>query len=230
MAVATLLLAAPLWAQSSRQIESEQIGPGEIQGGDIADGTIMSEDIGDGEVASVDIEDGTITGTDIASETITNDNIDNGTILFADMFQAGIAHAVICGEATTINNNTVYYGPNLTWVTSSTGMTCDGNAAGNTTEATVDEPIYTNQGFFVRGMVCRNEADANADISFTLRDNAGATTPSVTCTIADNERNCVADVQSTTVIAAGSPVAIAAASTGNIADNNGFVCTLYVAY
>lgn len=137
----------------------------------------------------------------------------------------------ICGEATTVNNNTVYYGPSIVLLASSgNGQTCDINAAGNATEATADAPVYTNQAVYVLGMTCRNEADANADISFTLRTAAGATVPSVTCTIADGERDCVADVQTTTAIAAGATVAIAAASTGDIADGNGFVCTVSVAY
>lgn len=137
----------------------------------------------------------------------------------------------ICGEATTINNNTIYYGPNVTLLASSgNGQTCDINATGNATEATADAPIYTNQAVQVLGMTCRNEADANADISFTLRTAAGATVPSVTCTIADGERDCVADVQTTTSIAAGATVAIAAASTSSVADGNGFVCTVSVAY
>ena len=118
----------------------------------------------------------------------------------------------ICGEATTVNNNTVYYGPDITL--SADGLTCDINATGNTTEATADAPAYTNQAVQVLGMACRNEGDANADISFTLRTAAGATVPSVTCTIADGERDCVADIQTTTAIAAGATVAVAAASSG----------------
>lgn len=107
----------------------------------------------------------------------------------------------ICGEATTVNNNTVYYGPSIVLLASSgNGQTCDINAAGSTTEATADAPIYTNQAVNVLGMTCRNEADANADISYTLRTAAGAT------------------------------VAVAAASTGDIADGNGFNCKVEVSY
>lgn len=148
---------------------------------------------------------------------------------------AGVAHAgrdffTICGDNTTINNNTVYYGPSTTLTANTAnGQACDINAAGNTTEATADEPILTG-AFHVLGMTCRNEADANAAISYTLRSAAAATTPSVTCTIADDIRSCVADVQTTTQIAAGATVAIAAASTGNIGDNTGFVCKVDIAY
>jgi hypothetical protein len=137
----------------------------------------------------------------------------------------------ICGDATTVNNNTVYYGPDITLLANTAnGQTCDINAAGNVTEATADAPIYTNKAVQVLGMTCRNEGDANANISFTLRTAAGATVPSVTCTIADGERDCVADVQTTTAIAAGATVAVAVASSGNIGDGNGFVCKIDVAY
>jgi len=137
----------------------------------------------------------------------------------------------ICGEATTINNNTVYYGASNTLTANIPGgVACSIDAAGSTTESSVDEAIFTNQAFNVTGMWCRNEGDANANISFTLRSAEAATTPSVTCTIADGERNCVADVSTTTQIAAGATVSVAGASTSNVADNNGFVCTVAVSY
>jgi hypothetical protein len=136
----------------------------------------------------------------------------------------------ICGEATTINNNTVYYGPDVSLIANTNGFNCDINAVGNITEATADAPAFTSQAVSVQGMTCRNEADANANISFTLRTAAGATVPSVACTITDGQRDCVADQFTTTDIAAGATVAIAAASAGNIADGNGFICDIEVAY
>lgn len=144
----------------------------------------------------------------------------------------------ICGEATTVNNNTVYYGaaddagggPIILGDDVGTGQLCSIDAAGSTTEANEDEYVFTNQAVAVLSMVCRNEADANADISFTLRTAAGATVPSVTCTIADGERDCVADIQTTTDIAAGATVALAVASTSDVGDNNGFVCQVEVAF
>ncbi len=159
-------------------------------------------------------------------------DFDLGALIDVDeLAKAGRSSFNICGEATTINNNTVYYGPSLTLTANTSGgQACDINAAGNTTEATVDEAVYTNQAVAVLGMTCRNEADANADISFTLRTAAGATVPSVTCTISDGERDCVADIQTTTDIAAGATVAVAGASTSDVADGNGFVCQVEVAF
>ena len=159
-------------------------------------------------------------------DTLTNIN-DSALNVLTDGFDA----FNVCGEADTVNNNTVYYGASTT-LTANTfnGQACDINAVGNVTEATVDELIYTSQAVDVTGMTCRNEADANADISFTLRTAAGATVPSVTCTISDGERDCVADIQTTTAIAAGATVAIAAASTSSVAAGNGFVCVVGVRY
>lgn len=150
----------------------------------------------------------------------------------APIINPGRDSFTICGEATTINNNTVFYGPDVGTLlpNAGNGQTCDINAVGNTTEATADAPAYTGLAFQALGMTCRNESDANADISFTLRTAAGATVPSVTCTISDGDRDCVADVQTTTAIASAATVAVAAASTGDIADANGFVCTVSVAY
>ena len=142
----------------------------------------------------------------------------------------GRATVTICGEATTIASNTVYYGPDVTLAATSNGLTCDLDATGNTTEATADAPAFTNQAFSVESMACRNEGDANADVSFTLRAAEGATVPSVTCTISDDERDCIADVQTTTNVAAGATVAIAAASASAIGDDNGFVCEIVVAF
>lgn len=142
----------------------------------------------------------------------------------------GLDQFTICGDATTVNNNTVYYGPSIVLV-AGYGQTCDITAAGNTTEATADAPIYTNKAVHVTGMTCRNSGDANANVSYTLRTAAGATVPSVTCTIADGERDCVADIQTTTTIAAAATVAIAMASSSDVGDTNGqSMCRISVRY
>jgi len=142
----------------------------------------------------------------------------------------GRGHFTICGDADTVNDNTVYYGPDTTLVANTNGLKCDIAAVGNATEATADAPVYTSQAFQVLAMTCRNAQDANANISFTLRTAAGATAPSVTCTIADDARDCVADIQTTTAVAAGATVAIAAASTSDIGASNGFICEVEVAF
>lgn len=142
---------------------------------------------------------------------------------------AGRGVIQICGDLTTVNNNTVFYGPNraVSGATAS-GMTCDTTAAGNTTEATADAPALEAKAFQVLGMICRT-VDTNSSVSFTLRSAAAATTPSVTCTTADNVLDCVADVQTTTAIASGATVAVAAASAGDLG-TAAFVCNISVAY
>jgi len=136
----------------------------------------------------------------------------------------------ICGNATTVNNNTVYYGPSRT-LTANTfdGTACDITAVGNTTEATADISFF-NYPVYVSSMTCRNQADANANITYTLRAGAADLTPSVTCTIADGERDCVADVQATNLRGANGTWAVAVSSTSDIADGNGFVCNVKVRY
>lgn len=153
--------------------------------------------------------------------------------------QHDILHSTfnVCGDATTVNNNTIYYGPGgadgsqIDLVENViNGQTCDINAAGSGTEADEDALVYTSEAVKVLGMTCRNEGDAGADITFTLRTAAGATVPSVACTISDDDRDCVADIQTTTDIAVGATVAIAVSSTGNIGDGNGFVCQVVVSF
>lgn len=134
----------------------------------------------------------------------------------------------ICGDTNTINANTVYYGPSATLVANAK-RTCDITAAGNTTEATADAPAFTGTAFSVMGMECRQAADAGADISYTLRTAAGATVPSVTCTIPDDSYECTANISTTTDIASGATVAIAAASASAIGAN-AFRCDLQIVY
>jgi hypothetical protein len=178
--------------------------------------TVTTDSTGTAEVA---LPAGSIDGTEIL----------DGTINAADEAYAGRGQIVICGDLVTINNNTVYYGPNTAVsATGSGGMTCDTSAAGNVTEATADAPAFTAKAFQVRGMVCRT-VDTNATVSFTLRTAAGATVPSVTCSAADNELDCVGDVQTTTEIASAATVAVAAASTADVG-TAAFVCTIDIAY
>lgn len=169
--------------------------------------------------AAVVLPTGAVSGTEIL----------DGTIGAADEAYAGRGQIVICGDAVTVNNNTVYYGPN-TAVTATAigGMTCNTAAAGNVTEATADEPAFTAKAFQVRGMVCR-QVDGNATLTYTLRTAAAATVPSVTCATTDGQLDCVADVQTTTEIASGATVAVSVASTADVG-TVAFVCVIDVAY
>lgn len=155
----------------------------------------------------------------------------NGQAITGALQNPGRGFFQICGDAATVNNNTVYYGPSTTLTASIPGgRGCDITAAGNITEAIADEPVFSSTAFQVLGMQCYNQADQDANISYTLRSAAAATTPSVTCTIADNARDCQADVQTTTAVAAAATVAIAVASSLDVGLSKGFNCTVLVAY
>jgi hypothetical protein len=139
----------------------------------------------------------------------------------------GRATIKICGDATTVNNNTVYYGPSQ--VVAAGGLqTCNIAAAGSTTEATADAPAFDATAFQVLSMNCY-VTDPGATVNFTLRSAAAATTPSMTCSVADNGNDCHTSAGTTTAIASGATVAIAAASTADMGAAQ-FVCELNVAY
>jgi hypothetical protein len=140
----------------------------------------------------------------------------------------GRATISICGDGTTINNNTVYYGPSMVPVASGE-RTCDITQAGSATESTADAPAFDSTAFQVLSMDCLTANPGAAGVSFTLRNNAAATVPSVTCSVANTKLGCTANVQTTTLIAAGNPIAIAAASTGD-QGTTPFACQIQVAY
>lgn len=167
----------------------------------------------------------------LASNSVASANITNGVILPADEAYPGRGQFTVCGDATTVNNNTIYYGPDQTVVSSATvglGRKCDTTAAGNATEGTADAPAYNAQAFQILSMDCTHP-DAGAALTFTARTAAGATVPSVTCTDADNDTDCIANIQTTTAIASGATFAVAVSSSGDIGTVP-FVCVVDVAF
>lgn len=154
--------------------------------------------------------------------------VDGVTINKKALSLPGRATITICGDGTTVNNNTVYYGPSMVPVASGE-RTCDITAAGNATEATADAPAFDSTAFQVLSMDCLTADPGAAGVTFTLRSAEGATTPSVACSVANTKLGCTTNVGTTTAIAAGATVAIAASSTGN-QGTTPFACTLHVAY
>ncbi len=144
---------------------------------------------------------------------------------------AGRTSVTICGDLDTINNTTLYWGPETTVAASATigGLQCDTTQAGNATEATVDEKLFNAKAFQVIGMVCHT-VDLGTSVIFTLRSAAANLTPSVTCTVADNELDCVADVQTTTAIASGATFALQAFSSSDMGAATVFQCEIDIAY
>lgn len=151
----------------------------------------------------------------------------------------------ICGEATTVNNTIVFYAPDTTLVANTNGFTCDINntgtagADGGAEEIAEGVAVYNAKAFHVTGMTCRQEADSAAALVYRLRQDGAAgapvaTVPSVTCTIDGTgalvEQDCVADIQTTTVIPANAKLTLAVSSASDIADGNGFICNISVVY
>lgn len=165
---------------------------------------------------------------------ITQEGAFDGTIRgqvntnFTDLYARTPVDIAICGDGTTINNNTIYYGPSLDPVAGS-GRVCDVTQAGNATEGTADAPGLQNTAFYVLGMDCLTDDPGASGVSFTLRNNAAATVPSVTCSVANTELGCTSSVKTTTVIAAGAPISIAAASAGNQGTTQ-FSCIVHAFY
>lgn len=163
--------------------------------------------------------------------------LDNGALCFnqdgsADRicFKGGVFNYFeICGDATTVNNNTVYYGPDETVVSSATvgAVKCDTTAVGNATEATADAPVLTATAFYPLGMTCYNPDNASG-ITYTLRSAAAALSPSISVTLADNVLSGTSSPSGTSLIAAGATVAVAVSSTGDIGIIP-FICRVFYA-
>ena len=136
----------------------------------------------------------------------------------------------ICGDATTVNNNTVYYGPTQVLTSSATigAVVCDTTAAGNVTEATADAPALPATAFYPLGMICW-QPDSGNTITYTLRSAAAAITPAISVSIADNVLSGAATATATTAVASGATLAVAVASSGDIGTVP-FRCDIAIAY
>jgi hypothetical protein len=144
---------------------------------------------------------------------------------------AGRGWFEICGDATTVNNNTVYYGPSQAVVSSATvgQITCDTTAAGSTTEATADAPALAATAIYPLGMVCYT-TDPGATLTFTLRSAAAAyMSGTISVSIADNVLSGADSTIGTTAIASGATVAIAVASTADVGAVN-WICRVNYAF
>lgn len=139
----------------------------------------------------------------------------------------GRATVWICGDATTVNNNTVYYGPSAT-VVAGAGRVCDITQAGSTTEATADAPAFDAMAFQVLSWYCL-QPDANADLTYTLRSAVAGMTPAQTISIADNGLSGQNKVGTTTAIASGATLAIGVSSTSNVGTAQ-WACAVNVAF
>ena len=190
--------------------------------------------IGSGDVTSVTITADGTADVDLVlpDSSVSGTEITNATLLPADDLYPHRGTFTVCGDLVTISNNTVYYGPSQAVVASATvglARTCNTSAAGNTTEATADEPAYTATAFQVAGLDCL-VTDPGATITFTTRSAGAGTTPSIVASIADNvTQGTGTGGPTTTAIASGATFAIAAASTADVGTIP-FICTVSVIY
>jgi len=206
---------------------------------------------GDAQVSTTGINIGNLTGTAgaetaivvgtgwddglILNSPLNIDNtivIDTTTINEETLKNMARGYFEICGDGTTVNNNTVYYGPSQAIVGSATvgQITCDTTAAGNTTEATADAPALQATAIYPLGMVCyATDHNAAAGLTYTLRSAEAAITPAISVSIADNATSGTANATATTAIASGATVAIAVASTNDVGAAP-FICRVSYAY
>lgn len=220
----------------------------------IADGLVIDAD-GDTTISSptddqIDIEvsgadDFTITANDLSVLSGSKVDVESGATLEVDsgatftvagtsavvpLSYAGRATFKVCGDATTVNNNTIYYGPSLVLTSSATAgsVVCDTTAVGNITEATADAPAFTAKAFVVLGMSCY-QPDSGNTITYTARSAEAGLTPALVVSIADNELQGMTSAPSTVAIASGATFAVAVASSGDIGTIP-FMCEVDVAY
>ena len=214
---------------------------------------------GDAQVTSTGINIGALTGTgatenaivvgsgwdegiSLASPFITTADAEfDGTITIdSDVIEEevlkfpGRGSFTVCGDIATVNANTVYYGPSNAIIDSATAgmLTCNTDAAGNTTEATADEPTLTATAIYPLGMVCRTTdiGATGSPLTFTLRSAAAAyMSGTITLDIADNELSDTVAVVGTTAIASGATVAVALTSAGDIGAG-AFICEITYAF
>ena len=111
-------------------------------------------------------------------------------------------------------------------------VTCNTDAAGNTTEATADEPVLTADAIYPLGMVCymTDMGATGSPLTLTLRSAAAAyMSGTITMDIADNELSNAVSVVGTTAIASGATVSVALTSAGDVGAG-AFMCTIEYAF
>ncbi len=184
-----------------------------------------------------------IGGASTTALTVTTDSTGNAEVVLpnasigtAELTRPMHSRLRVCGDATTVNNNTVFYGFGandvVQAITSSATigqLTCDTTAAGNTTEASVDGPVFTGTAFGVAGMVCWTDTPG-ATVTFKLRSATADLTPSVTCNVATGAaRTCVANTQTTTDVASAATFDLAVSSASDLGTIH-FICDVDVVF
>ena len=146
----------------------------------------------------------------------------NGT----PQFQGPIIEAIFCGD---LGNGTVYTSPVSGYPAAifyasttaaadlSYALAGDGCAAqDNATEATADEIMFANNALEVLGFYCTVTGSGSNGVTLSMRSAEAALTPAVSVTIATTDTTEAANTVTTTDIAAGATVAVAAVSTEDL--------------
>ncbi len=138
----------------------------------------------------------------------------------------------ICGDITTVNANTVFYGPSQAVVDSATAarVTCNSDATGNVTEATADEPALTATAIFPLGMTCYSTdmGATGSPMTFELRSAAASLVPAISLSIADNVLSATSSPSGTSRIASGATVSVGVTSAGDVGAG-AFYCRVFYA-
>lgn len=134
---------------------------------------------------------------------------------------------VFCGQMN--ENGTIYFSPTsgVNGVDLSDGVdySVSGTACDlldGATEGTQDLIVFPDNAIHVTGMYCQfvGTLGASETASFTLHDDTAVTTPSISCSLAAGENSCADASHTTTAIAAGSALGIAAVQSSNNSDDD----------
>ena len=162
--------------------------------------------------------------------------VDSTTVAENAVKYAARGEFFVCGDIATVNANTVYYGPSQAVIDSATAgmVTCNTDAAGNTTEATASEPAIKGRAIIPLGMVCYSTdmGATGSPLTYTLRAaDAAYDAGAITMSIADNDLSGVspANTIGTAEIAADAAVAVALTSSGDVGAG-AFICRVSYAY
>ena len=182
---------------------------------------------------------GTIGDATTDAWTVTTDGTGDAEVVLPensvgpDEVAVAVDHVQLCGQQD--ENGTVFFGPNTAAFGGDGSDGSLGSAAcdalDNAVEATADAPIFTNVAFKVLGFWCKQNGTLGAaeTVVYTLRTAAGATVPSLTCTISEAEAECRTLTGSTTDIAAGATITMQATETSDNADVDDGWCRVAIA-
>ena len=161
--------------------------------------------------------------------------IDSTVIAENGLKFAGRGQFTVCGDIATVNNNTVYYGPSQAVIDSATAgmITCNTDAAGDTTEATADAPAIAGLAWVPLGMICYSTdmGATGSPLTYTLRAGAAYDSGAITLSIADNVLSGAspANTIGTSAIAADTAVSVALSSGADVGAG-AFICRISYAY